>query len=214
MKVLVTGFDPFGGETVNPAFEAVKLIPDNVCGAEVIKIEIPTVFAKGPKAVEDAIAEHDPDVIICVGQAGGRAGISLEKVAINLRDCSMPDNEGNKLIDEPIAEDGDTAYFTKLPVKAMRAYLEEKGIPVHLSYTGGTYVCNDVMYSLLYLLDKKYPDKKGGFIHVPFDTSQVIGKPITTPSMPIETIAKGLTYAIEAILKNENDIVIAGGATH
>lgn len=214
MKILVTGFDPFGGEKVNPAFEAVKLIPDEVCGAEVIKVEIPTVFEKGPKVVEEAIEKYNPDVIICVGQAGGRAGISLEKVAVNLRDCSMPDNEGNKMIDRPIAEDGETAYFTTLPVKAMRTYLEEKGIPVHLSYTAGTYVCNDVMYSLLYLLDKKYPNKKGGFLHVPFDTSQVIGKAITTPSMPIATIAEGLTYAIEAILKNEEDIKVAGGTTH
>lgn len=211
MKVLVTGFDPFGGESVNPAYEAVKLIPEIVSGAQIIKVEIPTVFGKAGIKLEEAIIEHDPDYVICVGQAGGRAGISIEKVAINLKDARIPDNDGQQPLDEAIKSDGEPAYFASIPVKAMVAKVEENGIPAHLSYTAGTYVCNDIMYTLLYLLNKKFPSIRGGFIHVPYDTAQIKGKPITTASMPIKTISEGLTFAIEAVLENESDIKTQGG---
>lgn len=214
MKVLVTGFDPFGGESVNPAFEAVKMLPDAIHGAEIVKVEIPTVFGKGPDKVREAIIAEKPDFVLCIGQAGGRAGISVEKVGINFSDARIKDNEGNQPIDEPIKEDGKNAYFATIPVKAMVANMEDNGIPAHVSYTAGTYVCNNVMYSLLYMLDKEFKGIKGGFIHVPFDTKQVKGKPVTTPSMPVKTISEGLGYAIEAMLKNEEDIKVVGGTTH
>lgn len=214
MKVLVTGFDPFGGESVNPAYEAVKQIPDQVAGAQVIKVEIPTVFDKAGEAVEKAIIEHNPDIVLCIGQAGGRAGISVEKVAINLQEARIPDNEGRQPFDKKVREDGENAYFATVPVKAMVKHIEDNGIPAHISYTAGTYVCNDTMYSLLYMINKKYNNIKGGFIHVPYDTAQIKGKPITTPSMPVATIAQGLTYAIEAAVQNEEDIMATGGTTH
>lgn len=214
MKVLVTGFDPFGGESINPAFEAVKMLPDEIAGAKVVKVEIPTVFRKCADKVHQEILNEKPDLIICIGQAGGRAGISIEKVAVNLEDGRIPDNEGNQPVDVPVKEDGPAAYFATVPVKAMAAYVEEHGIPAHVSYTAGTYVCNDVMYHLLYMLDKEFPGIRGGFIHVPFDTKQIKGKPITTPSMPIATISDGLKLAIEAAITQLSDLKMAGGAIH
>ena len=213
MKILVTGFDPFDGEEVNPANEAVKLLPRNISGAEIITIEIPTVFGRGAESVEKAIIEYNPDAVVCIGQAGGRSCISIEKIGINLREASIPDNDGNQPIDERIKEDGENAYFSTLPVKAMVSNVRKNGIPAHLSYTAGTYVCNDVMYLLLYMIDKKYPNIKGGFIHVPYATEQVVDKPNNISSMPIQTIAKGLEYAIEAIVNNESEIEEAMGTT-
>lgn len=214
MKVLVTGFDPFGGESINPAFEAVKLLPDTINGAAVIKVEIPTVFGKGPLAVEKAIEEHHPDIVLCIGQAGGRTHITPEFVGINFQDARIPDNEGNQPLNQKIAKDGATAYFTKHPVKAIVQKLKEAGIPAALSYSAGTYVCNDVMYSLLYLIDQKYPHIRGGFMHVPYDASQAANLSASTPSMPITMIAKGLELAIKAIMEHEEDILIQGGETH
>ena len=174
MKVLITGFDPFGGESVNPALEAVKLLPNTISGAEVIKIEIPTVFRKSLEHIENAIEKHNPDIVISIGQAGGRFGIMPERVAINIDDARIKDNEGNQPIDQPIYEDGQSAYFSSLPIKAMVKEMNENGIPGSVSNTAGTFVCNHVMYGLLYLIDKKYPNIKGGFIHVPFIPNQVI----------------------------------------
>ncbi len=213
MKILVTGFDPFGGEAVNPAYEAVKLLPKSIKGAEIITIEIPTVFSRGAERVEKAIVEHKPNAVVCIGQAGGRSCISIERIGVNLKEASIPDNDGNQPADEKIKEDGENAYFATIPVKAMVNNVRKNGIPSHLSYTAGTYVCNDVMYSLLYMLDKKYKDIKGGFIHVPYATEQVVNKANNIASMPVETIAKGLEYAIEAIIDNESDIADAMGTT-
>ena len=199
MKILITGFDPFGGETVNPAYEAVKLLPDTIAGAEIIKLEVPTRFHRAGAVLEDAMQRHKPDAVICVGQAGGRAAITPEKVAINLMDGRIPDNAGYQPVDVPIREDGETAYFTPLPVKAMVQRMRDAGIPAAVSYTAGTYVCNYLLYTLLYLIDKKYPDVRGGFIHVPYAMEQVINKPLGTPSMDLRQIARGLETAVEAV---------------
>lgn len=213
MKVLVTGFDPFGGESVNPAFEAIKLLPDEIAGAEIIKLEIPTVFTKSEVVVEDAIKACMPDIVINVGQAGGRSTITPEKVAINLKDARIPDNDGEQPLDEPLHEDGEPAYFATVPVKAMVENMKAHGIPASLSYTAGTYVCNAVMYNTQYMIAKRYPGIKEGFIHVPFAAEQVVNKPNGTPSMSLEMIAKGLEYAIEAAVKGE-EVSVALGATH
>ncbi len=213
MKILVTGFDPFGGETVNPAYEAVKLLPESIKEAEIIKIEVPTVFGRASEEVEKIIEKHRPDAVVCVGQAGGRSCISIERIGINLREAPIPDNNGNQPADEKIKEDGQNAYFATIPVKAMVDNVRKNGIPSHLSYTAGSYVCNDLMYSLLYILDKKYPHIKGGFIHVPYATEQAANKANNIASMPVQTIAKGLEYAIEAIIYNESDIKNAMGTT-
>lgn len=214
MKVLITGFDPFGGDKVNPAYEAVKLIPNEVAGAQIIKIEIPTVFEESAKVLEASMKEHQPDIVICVGQAGGRSAVSLERVAINLAEARIPDNKGNQPIGVKLEEEGETAYFTSLPIKAMMKNIQDHGLPAYISYTAGTFVCNDIMYRLLYMIDKEFSGVKGGFIHVPFEPTQVIDRPIGTPSMPIQTIADSLIYAVEAAITTEVDIEKNTGTTH
>lgn len=210
MKILVTGFDPFGGEPINPAIESVKKLPDNIAGAEIIKLEIPTVRGKSLEKIEKAIQEHNPDIILSVGQAGGRFDITIERVGINMDDFRIPDNEGNQVIDEPVFSDGDNAYFVKLPVKAMVQNIQKNKIPASVSYTAGTFVCNHVLYGVLYLVEKKYKGKKSGFIHIPFLPEQVVDKR-NMPSMELNTIVTGLTAAIEAIVENAEDIKETGG---
>lgn len=214
MKILVTGFDPFGGETVNPAYEAVKLLPDTIGGAQIFKLEIPTVFSLSGPAVEEGIKKYQPDVVLCVGQAGGRASISVEKVAINFVDARIPDNNGEQPLDEPLQADGPAAYFATLPVKAMVQHVREAGLPCYLSFTAGTYVCNSIMYNVLYMCEKRYPGIRAGFIHVPYACGQVIDKANTTPSMPLETIAKSLEYAIEAVAIDRADGGESAGELH
>lgn len=211
MKILVTGFDPFGGEKVNPAYEAVKLLPDNIAGADIIKLEIPTVFTRSVSVVEEGIKKHQPDVILSIGQAGGRTSITVEKVAINLAEARIPDNDGEQPLDQALKDDGDTAYFATIPVKAIVNKIRENGIPANMSYTAGTYVCNSIMYNVLYLTNKKYPNIKAGFMHVPFSTEQAAGKPDGTASMPVETISKAIQYAIEVIANNTEDLKTSMG---
>ena len=210
MKILITGFDPFGGENINPALEAVKKLPDTILDQEIIKIEIPTVFRKSLEKIEENIQKHNPDVVISIGQAGGRFGITPERVAINIDDARIKDNDGNQPIDISIYEDGEAAYFSSLPIKAMVKEMNDNGIPASVSNTAGTFVCNHVMYGVLYLIDKKYPNIRGGFIHVPYIPSQVTTKP-NTPSMSIDDIAKGLELSIKAIIENSSDIKTVGG---
>lgn len=178
MRVLITGFDPFGGEKINPAWEAIKLLPDTIESIEVIKLEIPTVFKKSIDVLMSGIEKHKPDAVICVGQAGGRYEISMERIAINLDDARIKDNEGNQPIDEKVYPDGDSAYFSNLPIKAMTEAIKSTGIPASVSNTAGTFVCNHIMYGLLYHIEKSNVAKKGGFIHVPYIPQQVIGKKI------------------------------------
>lgn len=214
MKILVTGFDPFGGEKVNPAYEAVKLLPNTIAGAEIVKLEIPTVFGEAGKAVEKGIIANQPDVVVCIGQAGRRSDVQVERVAVNLVEAPIPDNAGNEPMDVKCQEDGDVAYFASIPVKAMVKNMHDHGLTGSVSYTAGTYVCNNVMYDLLYMIDKKYPGIRGGFIHVPFAVEQGIGKPAGTPTMAIETIAKCLEYALEAVVLNDEDAKVRMGITH
>ncbi|MEW8973168.1 MAG: pyroglutamyl-peptidase I [Tissierellaceae bacterium] len=201
MKVLITGFDPFGGEKINPAYEAVKGLKDNINGAEIVKREIPTVFKKSILKLEKEIEEEKPDIVICVGQAGGRYDITIERVAINIDDARIKDNEGNEPIDEKIFEDGENAYFASIPIKNMVQGIRDLGVPASISNSAGTFVCNHIMYGLLYLIDKKYPNIRGGFIHVPFLPEQVIDKR-NTASMSIEDITKALETAIKIAIEN------------
>lgn len=205
MKVLVTGFEPFGGEKINPAYEAVKKLSGNINGAEIVKLEVPTVFGKSIERLHEAMEREKPDIVICVGQAGGRYDITIERVAINISDGRIADNEGNQPIDEPIFEDGKTAYFATLPIKAMVKKIRDSGIPASVSNSAGTYVCNHIMYGLLYLIDKEYPNIRGGFVHVPFLPEQVVDKG-NTPSMDIENITTGLALAIEAAVEYRQDV--------
>lgn len=213
MKVLITGFTPFDGEAINPAYEAVKNLEDMINGAQIIKREISTVFHKSIEELDNLMEKENPDIVICVGQAGGRVDISIERIGINIDDARIPDNEGNQLIDEKIYQDGENAYFSSLPIKAMVARIREEGIPASISNTAGTFVCNHLMYGLLYLIHNKYPSIRGGFIHVPYSTEQVITKG-NVASMSIEDITKGLGFAIEAALDYKVDIKTVEGKTH
>ncbi|WP_252255032.1 pyroglutamyl-peptidase I [Clostridium sp. ZBS12] len=210
MKVLITGFDPFGGESINPALEAVKKLPNTISNAEIIKLEIPTVFKKSLDKIEENILAHKPDIVISIGQAGGRFGITPERVAINIDDARIEDNEKNQPIDLKVFEDGENAYFTTLPIKAIVKEMQEAGIPSSVSNSAGTFVCNHVMYGVLYMINKKYPNIKGGFIHVPYIPSQVVNKP-NMPSMSIEDISKGLELSVKAAVENNTDIKTAQG---
>ena len=211
MKILITGFDPFGNESVNPAYEAVKLLPGEIAGAEIIKLEIPTVFNKCDAVVDEAIDKNSPDVVLSIGQAGGRFDISVERVAVNIADGRIPDNAGYQPIDEPIRKGGPNAYFASVPVKAMVEKIRGKGIPASVSYTAGSYVCNFIMYCVLHSIASKHKNIRAGFIHVPFMTSQGIGKPVNTPTMSIESIASAIAAAVEAIVENKSDIGTAEG---
>ena len=214
MKILVTGFDPFGGEKVNPALEAVKSLPSVIQGAEIRWVEIPTVFYKSAEVLEAEIVRHQPDVILCIGQAGGRASLTPERVAINQDDARIPDNQGNQPIDTPIRLDGEAAYFSTLPIKAIVQAIKEVGLPATVSNTAGTFVCNHLMYQVLYLADKKFPNMRAGFMHIPYMTEQVVNKP-NTASMCLRDIVRGIEAAIGAIVDyKDKDLKIVGGETH
>lgn len=213
MKILVTGFDPFGGEEVNPAIETVKRLPDTIGGAKIIKLEIPTVCHQSLRVIDEAIAGYDPDVVLSVGQAGGRPDITVERVGINVDDCRIPDNAGNQIVDEPIYADGPAAYFVTVPIKAMVQRIRERNIPASVSNTAGTFVCNHVTYGVCHLLAVKYPGKRSGFIHIPFLPQQAVDKK-NMPSMSQDVMVEAIEAAIEAIVDTEEDIKVTGGATH
>lgn len=210
MKALITGFDPFGGESINPAYEAVKQMSCNISGCDVVKQELPTVFYRSLELLEAAIDREKPDIVICVGQAGGRYGISLERVGINLDEARIEDNDGQAPKGTAIKAEGKNAYFSTLPNKAILKELTEAKIPSVLSYTAGTYVCNHVLYGLMHTIETKYPNIKGGFIHVPFLPEQVMDKK-NMPYMSLDMMTQALELAVKASVENEQDIVYPAG---
>lgn len=193
-KVLITGFDPFGGQAVNPSWEAVRLLPDEIGDCRLIKLQLPTVFGKAAAKVLEEAAVQKPDVILSIGQAGGRKGITPEVVAINLREATIPDNQGQQPVNVPVVEGGPAAYFSTLPVREMVKAMEAEGIPCGLSYSAGAFVCNDVLYTVLNHLGGT--STRAGFIHVPFLPQQAGDK---LPSLPLEDIVRGLTAAIRVL---------------
>ncbi|SUM67024.1 pyrrolidone-carboxylate peptidase [Staphylococcus nepalensis] len=213
MKILVTGFDPFGGDTINPALEAVNLLPYEIQGHTIEKLEIPTVFNKSKVTIENKLKATHFDIVLAIGQAGGRFELTPERIGINIDDARIPDNEGNQPIDEMIQSSGDAAYFSNLPVKRMTEAIKTAGVPARLSNTAGTFVCNHILYQLGFLQATQFPNIKFGFIHVPFIPEQVTDKP-EQPSMSIQTIAKGLKAALESIIESDEDIKVALGETH
>ena len=190
-KLLITGFDPFGGESVNPSWEAVRLLPKAVGDYELCKLQIPTVFGLAGETVLKKAEEIHPDVIICVGQAGGRAAVTPERIGINIRDARIADNRGIIPCDEPVVPGGPDACFSTLPIKAMIAAITEAGLPGAVSNTAGTFVCNDVLYTLLH--HYRGTQVRCGFIHVPYLPQQ------GTPNLPIEDTAKALEAAIRVL---------------
>lgn len=215
MKILVTGFEPFGGETKNPALEVVRCLPKSIEGAEIVCLEVPVTFHQSAAVLAESLASLKPDAVLCIGQAGGRFGLTPERVAINQDDASIPDNSGQQPIDLPIQADGQPAYFSSLPIKAMVAAIREAGLPASVSNTAGTYVCNHLMYQALYQADKFYPGLRAGFLHIPFLPEQVVDKP-NTPSMGLADICRGVEIALATIVlqTGQADQKLVGGATH
>lgn len=193
-KLLITGFDPFGGESINPAWEAVKRLPDVIGKYELTKLEIPTVYGAASEKVLAAAQHVYPDVILCIGQAGGRKAITPEMVGINLRHARIADNAGNQPQDEPVAADGPAAYFATVPVRKMAEAMEAAGLPAAVSYSAGTFVCNDTLYAILHHYHGTMT--KAGFVHVPFLPEQAKEG---VPYMALEDIVRGLTAMIEVI---------------
>ena len=190
-RVLITGFDPFGGETVNPSWEAVFRLPDQVSDKELCKLQIPTVFGAAAQKVLEKAADFQPDVIISVGLAGGRQGVTPERIAVNIRDARIPDNAGNQPVDEFVAKDGPAAYFSTLPVKEMVEAIGKREIPATVSNSAGAFVCNDVMYTLLH--HYAGTPVRTGFIHVPRVPEQ------GEPNLPLEKIVEALVAAIDVL---------------
>jgi pyroglutamyl-peptidase len=213
--VLLTGFDAFGGDAMNPSWLAVERLHGDIIDSHRIQsLQLPTAFARAPRLLRAAIREHRPVLVVCVGQAGGRSAISLERVAINLVDARIADNDGAQPIDMPIVPGGPAAYFSTLPIKAMRAELEAAGIPAEISQTAGTFVCNQVFYALMRALARTpAPRPRGGFVHIPFLPEQADAYP-GAPSLPLETVVAGLRSAIATALRTRRDRRLAGGATH
>jgi len=198
MKILMTAFDPFGGETVNASQEALtKLTPPP--GVELVRMILPTVYGLAGEIIKNKIEEIKPDVVICLGQAAGRNVVTPERVAINIRDASIPDNAGFQPCDEPVIPNGPAALFSTLPIRKMIDAAKDRGLPAAISNSAGTFVCNDLMYSLLFLLEENFPEIKGGFIHVPACSASENGPALQT--MPIEEIVRVLETMLDALIK-------------
>lgn len=201
MKVLITGFDAFGRANTNPAWQAVQSLSSSIANAEIIKLQLPTVFGKANDILETALGEHTPDIVILVGVADNRSKIGLERVAINLDDARIQDNEGNQPIDESICAGGETAYFSTLPIKAITVALKEAGIPAQVSNSAGTFVCNHTFYGLLHLAKNECPALRSGFIHIP-----------PPETMTLETAIHALEIAIATTIRISVDIKVSAGA--
>ncbi|WP_311482240.1 pyroglutamyl-peptidase I [uncultured Anaerococcus sp.] len=195
MKILITGFDAFGGEKINPASLILDKLGDEIDGHKLEKLFLPTKFVGTADLLEKKIRGARPDIIISLGQAGGRPDITVERVAINIADASIADNDGKMPIDEKIRRDGENAYFSTLPIKAIVENLREEKIPASVSNSAGTFVCNFIMYNDLYLAEK-YKNISAGFIHVPYLPAQVLNKRAAA-SMSLENMVK----AVEIIIK-------------
>lgn len=190
-KLLITGFDPFGGEKINPSWEAVKGLSDIIGEYELCKLEIPTVFGLAAQKVLEKAAEIHPDVILCVGQAGGRNAVTPERIGINMRDARIADNAGNQPLEARILADGADGIFSTVPVADMVRAIQAAGLPANVSNTAGTFVCNDTLYTLLHHFAGT--SVRAGFIHVPYLPEQ------GEPSLPLEQITQALTAAVSAL---------------
>ncbi|NPC57023.1 pyroglutamyl-peptidase I [Caenimonas soli] len=207
--VLVTGFDPFGGSSVNPSWMAVQALHGRqVGGHRIVGAQLPTVFGHSLEVLRDLLLRHRPELVICTGQAGGRAALSFERVAINVNDARIPDNAGEQPVDTPVVAGGPAAYFTNLPIKAMLATLLAEGINAEVSQTAGTFVCNHVFYGLMYELAtrKELKYTRGGLVHVPWLPAQ------GQPSMRLDEMVQGIKLAIECALATVTDIRKQAGA--
>lgn len=209
--ILLTGFEPFGGEHINPSQEIVRALGGEIIAAHrVVGAILPVAFAATLAMLEDLLDTHRPALVLVLGQAGGRSAISLERVAINLIDARIADNEGLQPIDEAIIADAPGAYFSTLPIKAIEAHLRALGIPVAASLSAGSFVCNQVFFGLAHLLATQHAGVRGGFMHVPWLPEQAAlhgGQ----PSMALATMIAGVRAALECAIATRRDLRVAGG---
>ncbi len=201
--VLITGFEAFGddpsGQGLNPsALAARALHGKRIAGHRVVASVLPCVFGQSVTTLKALVLAHQPVLVVCVGQAGGRAGISIERIAVNLDDAPLPDNAGRTLRNTPVVAGGPAAYFSTLPVQAMLAALQGAGTPCELSSSAGHFVCNHVFYALMHMLAKKKSSVRGGFVHVPYLPEQATAS--GAPSMPLDAMTQGIKVAVRAAL--------------
>ncbi|WP_127024314.1 pyroglutamyl-peptidase I [Rheinheimera mangrovi] len=208
--ILLTGFEPFGGEQSNPSWLAVQQLDCYQLDDEVqiVSRQLSCVFEKSQQELKTAIEELKPVLVLALGQAGGRTELCFEKVAINFIDARIADNAGQQPVGAAVVNDGPTAYFTTLPIKAMVNSLKQQGIPAAVSYTAGTYVCNTVFYALMHQLKDK-PKVRAGFLHIPFAPEQAIGKAVA--SMPVDMVVRALKLCLPVALQSTEDLQIAAG---
>lgn len=212
-RVLLTGFDPFGGETVNPSWEAVRRLDGQIVrGHQIAALQLPTCFGQSLRTLRAALTRRAPVLVIGVGQAGGRSRISLERIAINIDDARIADNAGRQPIDRAIVRGAPAAYFTSLPIKAQLHALQNAGLPAEISQTAGTFVCNHVFYGLMHAL-RDTPRVRGGFVHIPFLPEQAVAHP-GAPSLSLDIIVASLALIVDTALTTRRDTRMAAGATH
>jgi len=211
MKALVTGFEPFGSDPVNTSLEAIRRLPARLGELDLATRVLPTAFGRALEALADAVATTRPDIVLCLGLAGGRAALSLERVAINVDDARLADNDERQPVDTPVVADGPAAYFTTLPIKAAAAALREAGLPAIVSNTAGTFVCNHVFYGLMHLAATRRPGMRGGFLHLPYLPQQVVRQD-GAPSMALDDIVRGVEIVLRVAAARQDDIVTVEGA--
>lgn len=208
--VLVTGFEPFGGEKVNPSWDICKQLGAEIAGMRVETCRVPCEFHRSIEVVAEAIERHHPLLVICLGQAGGRTRLGVERVAINVDDARIPDTRGAQPVDAMIAANGPPAYFASVPIKAMAAAMRAAGAPTEVSNSAGTYVCNHLMYGVLHYLAASGHRARAGFIHVPYSEEQALDRR-EEPCMAVATMVQGVRAAIAAAREYRHDIKIAEG---
>lgn len=214
-RILLTGFDPFNGARINPSWQAVQALHNRqIGGRRVVAAQLPTVFGDSLRVLDTLLDQLRPELVICVGQAGGRSALSLERVAINVDDAPIPDNAGRQPVDHPVAPGAPVAYFSSLPIKAALAALQREGLPAEVSQTAGTFVCNHVFYGLMHRL-ATHPGlrhARGGFLHVPWLPEQ------GSPSLPLADVVSGLRTVVRAALAEPPPAAVlarpGAGATH
>ena len=214
--VLLTGFEPFGGESVNPSWEIARALDGWVCeGRTVRAVRLPCAFGDALRTLDDALAAHRPELVVCLGQAGGRTEISIERAALNVDDARIPDNLGRQPIDTAVVPAGPSAYFSTLPIKALAHDLRRAGIPAAVSNTAGTFVCNHVFYALMHRLATvpALAQARGGFVHVPYTPEQVVDRP-GTPAMALELQVEGIRQTVRSALLTRVDVRETAGREH
>ena len=214
--ILLTGFEPFGGETVNPSWEIARALDGWVCeGRTVRAVRLPCAFGDALRTLDDALVAHRPELAVCLGQAGGRAEISIERAALNVDDARIPDNLGRQPIDAAVVADGPAAYFSTLPIKAIARDVRAAGVAAAVSNTAGTFVCNHVFYALMHRLATApaLAHARGGFVHVPYTPEQVAARP-GVPAMALATQVDGIRQALRSALLTREDVRETAGREH